>query len=1189
MGYSYTGFVSELTNRGTENRLKGQTLAIIVALLMFSSISNIPISAQSSRKMITFTFSETVRPSQGDQRNLAVAFHSFNFLNASGLSVGSIVFGTAAANQLQIDGCFGNENWPGVGTFQWAGGQEKKASMWLPVPEDATDLILNITGIKNGLNVNVTIDGLLVTKLRVDAYWHSAYVPLTEPVAEQVPVTEPSWSPGRYFPVFPAPAHVVAIRVSTVFDFNYPFGWSGQFRVNDSFPTMLALSLVSMQGIINRYTSSVYLVYDNQSKFWVSRIDSQVPVVYLDLDGLSAINYLYLRYHDFFNGVVVYDPAVADTINLATTIAGLENRVMVAPEELIVLDANLLSNVYDLRPLVSQFGWDNSHQGRVSQYTWLYNNLWPLLNHRIVGVVSPGPPTSGALVPPQNNPYGQVYLPLSIAPRDYIIALRLAALWLSPGQTDEGALFSQYLQDAPSPIPVFGFYGNEEYGTTALASAHGDFVPSISNPLSPLDGGDLSALSGIRPPIQRYEPGVDLDQLFATLGTAPVATVYSTDGDNIGSFVLTRGFPPEGVQWEGFLNRSIGFTISPLTVDLAPLVWDYYMGTRTSDISMVSGVSGAGYMYPALMNSTQLRAYLDHAATYLRETGLTSLNVDDPLTDEQIQEYYNMLNDLGISGIFLGYGGSPFGDVTSQFPYGLGFRYTTSPLPVVWNSYSVNSTNAQWIVNNLHNRKALEDTYILSDLPWKKGVTVPDPSARTGRAVAFQANNLGDYLTFGPYIYLPSGNYTVTYALKVGENWQNAPIATIDVAAGFPEGQGRVITERTISAAEFSQGGRWQNFTLSFSLAQPTRDVEFRVFFHAGVTALSADYIFMQRQGRWQMPVYAAVNIVAAPPTYQRMVDTPQIVNYLESDNVTVVSPDTFFLSLNPELLRQVASQLLGENNTGVIAAQQEIDQGDYMSALLSLRQQLNDLPSQTFFYNATIENQRLRIAISANAILTDAQLNASSNSFAFETHGPPNASMRMEIALPRALFDTVASLTLDQETIPFQVSENSTYWLLSATIPSGPHVVKVQGVLPQVTTTTASVTSTITSTTAATPTRTTTTAMTETSTAGTAQTTSTYSQPQSSVPWGLVGLGFAASASMVAIAYLFARRKHWTTNWGRAVSDPWPENGPGMNVIPLHAHVVKYRGPAGLVSLHQRRMGIPSGRATNAKSTKFL
>jgi len=145
---------------------------------------------------LVFTFSEVVQPA-GDPRELAVAFHSLTCIDARGNGVCELRFGTPEANERQGEGWFENQVDPGVGSFQWAGGPSGQARLEVEVPGSTEGLLLHVLSAKDGLWMDVTADGELAATLRVDAYWHSGYVPHGPPVPEVRPDGEPTWAAGR--------------------------------------------------------------------------------------------------------------------------------------------------------------------------------------------------------------------------------------------------------------------------------------------------------------------------------------------------------------------------------------------------------------------------------------------------------------------------------------------------------------------------------------------------------------------------------------------------------------------------------------------------------------------------------------------------------------------------------------------------------------------------------------------------------------------------------------------------------------------------------------------------------------------------------------------------------------------------------------------------------------------------------
>ena len=77
---------------------------------------------------------------------------------------------------------------------------------------------------------------------------------------------------------------------------------------------MMALTLVGMQGIINRYGPAVYLDSEargdkwNVSRFWLTQLRKHVEVVDLGLEDIDAVNFLLEQYGAYFEGIVIYDP-----------------------------------------------------------------------------------------------------------------------------------------------------------------------------------------------------------------------------------------------------------------------------------------------------------------------------------------------------------------------------------------------------------------------------------------------------------------------------------------------------------------------------------------------------------------------------------------------------------------------------------------------------------------------------------------------------------------------------------------------------------------------------------------------------------------------------------------------------------------------------------------------------------------
>ena len=195
------------------------------------------------------------------------------------------------------------------------GAQEQTAVLYADIPTAAEGILLRMSASVGETWVDVSLDGNALGSARVTGEWRAAYLPLGESEPLSPSSTIPQWQAGHYYPAFPkATGRIYAIRVNTELARDWIRVTTPDWRINQSFDLMNALTLVGMQGIINRMDPSVYLVWEQSflshrsPAFYLEQLKTQADVVELDLDTLSAIRFLYRRYAPFFQGAVIYDP-----------------------------------------------------------------------------------------------------------------------------------------------------------------------------------------------------------------------------------------------------------------------------------------------------------------------------------------------------------------------------------------------------------------------------------------------------------------------------------------------------------------------------------------------------------------------------------------------------------------------------------------------------------------------------------------------------------------------------------------------------------------------------------------------------------------------------------------------------------------------------------------------------------------
>jgi hypothetical protein len=125
--------------------------------------------------------------------------------------------------------------------------------------------------------------------------------------------------------------------------------------------------LTTLQGIVNRRQPRIWtlLAADGTDQTWLDTV--RLPQRSVE-DPLSLVE----RYRQELSGAVVYDIDVPDSVNVATTLAGLRDAVIATSEQAESLQ---LTIVDDQRGRFS---------GPVDAYTWQLANLWPRCNHRML-------------------------------------------------------------------------------------------------------------------------------------------------------------------------------------------------------------------------------------------------------------------------------------------------------------------------------------------------------------------------------------------------------------------------------------------------------------------------------------------------------------------------------------------------------------------------------------------------------------------------------------------------------------------------------------------------------------------------------------------------------------------------------------------------------------------------------------
>lgn len=308
--------------------------------------------------------------------------------------------------------------------------------------------------------------------------------------------------------------------------------------------------------------------------FWIDWIKTKH---YIEEAKIISIEKFFSKYDHSYTSVIVYDPNLPATINIATMIASVENGIAIAPAD--------IEKYRGKRKLTDLRGrWTKN----VDTYEWAYTNLWPQMNHNILC----------SYHPTANSHYL----------RDYLVRNKIFTFWIT-GKNAEDKLHSdfeiekQFAQKifaaTPPNIPLVGWLstgtdeGITEYAGVGFAGQYGKIIVGSDW------GSSLSFYSGIvidvnkvvdkyaskkRPQTPALDPKkVYLSFVIVESGDSPI---YWQAVEQVVWSDKKRGQVP--IEW------SLG---PPAFEMLGPIIEWFYDNATDNDYFFLAP-SGNGYVHP---------------------------------------------------------------------------------------------------------------------------------------------------------------------------------------------------------------------------------------------------------------------------------------------------------------------------------------------------------------------------------------------------------------------------------------------------------------------------------------------------------------------------------------------------------------------------------------------------------------
>jgi len=429
--------------------------------------------------------------------------------------------------------------------------------------------------------------------------------------------------------------------------------WNLDWQVTGGLPEKVLL--LSLQGLANRTAPQLYVVHPPEFQWEItgplfSFYERKHGVKFTDLKtGEEALT----RFAGSAKGYVVWDPAIPATMNVALTIAGLEDALVVTPALIPLVEKHGLKAVDDLRGRYTGQTDAQIYGDAVTRY-------WSRCSRDSIMLMGGH---AGAVRQPAVADWGI---------RQKMFFHDLSA---NPKHPGELALAQRLLSELNPGATVFGWHSyakdTEEQWTTLLSS-YGLKMEGLHN----LPNLSFNCQFG-------FTPGFRFTNTHHVARDAQLtaeAKVYLSfvQSDSIGIGVWTK--PGRGklpFAWQVTMNWT----------KFSPAALEYFHESATPNDYFIGGLSGPGYMYPnhipadrfplLMKEARDLMAVLDEHVMEIMDNSAADGNVGNAdLTKETVDRYYAAFPD--VLGFINGYGPARTRDLRDTRPM-LSYDYYIDP------------------------------------------------------------------------------------------------------------------------------------------------------------------------------------------------------------------------------------------------------------------------------------------------------------------------------------------------------------------------------------------------------------------------------------------------------------------------------------------------------------------------------
>jgi hypothetical protein len=392
------------------------------------------------------------------------------------------------------------------------------------------------------------------------------------------------------------------------------------------------LPLTTLQGLVNRQQPQIFLLFDRFDELWLEWLRERGDVQEIRWVGTEQ---LYERFLPAVKGLVVTDPDLPGSVNIATMLAGIQGWLPVTPRLLPLFD---LPIAMDLR---------GRWKKNIDAYRWFYSNYAGQMSDRVCACLDPG----------------------VFELRDYIAEFRVPLVWVSGPQdaerskaaspAEEEQFARELFLKLPPNIPCLGWWDHGQAGEEGIGEGDGVTLASQCGKFQVCSGWDglcrafsnLSVHSGTSATFQQKvypPPPLDKKVYF---------TYTRTDGDGPNfwrqAYRKLWSDPDHG-------KVPVGWQLGPTAYDLIPDVLDYFYRHATSGDVFVNALTGVGYIreehyaekLPESQQASVWDRYMELSNRYFKLFDLSLLTTHQEMPPELLERFAGL---PGIQGIFANY------------------------------------------------------------------------------------------------------------------------------------------------------------------------------------------------------------------------------------------------------------------------------------------------------------------------------------------------------------------------------------------------------------------------------------------------------------------------------------------------------------------------------------------------------